>query len=242
MKIFYSFLTFFLLYTSCLHSQSKNHTFINNYYSQLNTSTDILEDSIYYCDSIKLELLNWDITHIKSSVMRLKDAELMFFDELFNEKEYNRNIKSISNIDIAPMLTMKLYHNESEIIVEKHPYANRRGAIAECVGNQQKIFLPLVVNKKSSPYAPVFFKFHEYAHIKLGHTPCSGKKILNINDEISADCLASQILIDNFGKDGQIISHHMAGIFIALNNSRNGNHPSTYQRGISLIQHKESCE
>lgn len=214
------YLIFFILIIlglSCQNEIKDPYRAMEDYYAQLKISTDIVNFDIS------------DSTNLKA---------------LFSESGEGDNEDKVSIIpppNIEPMLEKKLLIDGKEIPVEINSIANRRGAVAYCINNQPKIYFPNKEDKRISPYALVFFRFHEYAHHVLGHTSCTRGMKLTSKEEIMADCYASDILEDEFGIDGAFIIHHMAGTLNGINTSASGHHPSSIIRA-QLLYSMQKCD
>lgn len=217
MKSLTFFVTLSLLTIGCQNGKNDPYKAMEEYYSQLKMSNDVVD--IEMSDSTNLKALFWDSGN---SVNQAK-------------------ITIIPPPNIAPMLSRKLLWNEKEIPVEINKIANKRGAVAYCVDSQPKIYLPKKDDKRISPYALVFFRFHEYAHHVLGHTICTRGVNLTSKEEIMADCFASDILENEFGQDGVAIIHHMSGTLNGINMSASGHYPSSLTRA-ELLYSMQKCE
>ena len=205
-----------LLELSCQNEIKDPYKVMDDYYSRLKVSTDIVE--IDTPDSTNLMALFSD-----SGDTVMEEFSL------------------IPPPNISPMLSKKLMLNNKEISVKLNSIANKRGAVAYCINNQPIIYLPQKDDKRISPYALVFFRFHEYAHHVYGHTTCTKGVNLTSKEEIMADCFASDILEHEFGQDGLFIIHHMAGTFNGINLRAKGHYPSSLTRA-ELLYSMQKCE
>lgn len=212
------FIAISLLTIGCQNRTNDPYVIMDEYYSRLKISYDVIE--IDMADSTNLKALFWD------SGNRVSQA----------------GIAVIPPPNIAPMLNRKLLLNEKEIPVVINAIANKRGALAMCDEyNQPIIYLPKKDDKRISPYALVFFRFHEYAHHLLGHTACTRGVKLTSKEEIMADCFASDMLENEFGQDGVAIIHHMSGTLNGINRSADGHYPSSQERA-ELLYSMQKCE
>jgi len=210
-------LSLLLLIMGCQNGKNDPYKAMEEYYSRLKVSTD---------------------------VVNIEDVDSSNVKALFSDTGNNSGEKKVSIIEppnIEPMLKRKLFINEKEIQVEINSIANKRGAVAYCLNSQPKIYLPKKEDNRISPYALVFFRFHEYAHHILGHTSCTKGVNLTSKEEIMADCYASDMLEHEFGEDGKFVIHHMAGTLNGINVSASGHYPSSNSRA-ELLYSMQKCE
>lgn len=149
-------------------------------------------------------------------------------------KTRNRK-KNLFLPNVGDMLNRRLVFNNDTIQEKKNRYANRRIGFATCDGEKPVIWYAARIDGRIIDSNFVFFREHEFAHIKLGHIQCK----LNDNRpvirqrEMDADCEAVRTLLQ-FGEDGRNVINQAIGTLLGINQRSSSTHPSSTDRVDNL--------
>jgi hypothetical protein len=154
--------------------------------------------------------------------------------------------------DIKPMLAAPLVH-DTFTIREVHRHARvKPKAWAAVFCEHGKLTVGYAADslkartnglKDLNPYGFVFIRYHEYAHIALGHVWCNAKGehrqlAENPKLELAADCKAVEIL-ETFGEGGRSIVHNVHGQFSSRDGGADAGHPPFRARANNV--YSEPC-
>lgn len=133
--------------------------------------------------------------------------------------------------DVSQIINRPLTYEGQEIIEEEHRKANGRIGWATCEEGRYKIYYAKKKDRRISPECFVFFREHEFAHIKLGHVSCDRQSSVPTlqQREIEADCEAVRALVA-FGHDGVGVIYQAVGTLRGMNYGRAATHPASVDR------------
>ncbi|MFC5190440.1 hypothetical protein ACFPIK_01575 [Algoriphagus aquatilis] len=144
--------------------------------------------------------------------------------------------KNYKRPDTRPYFERKLMIGNKLVEERRTRDANNIIGFAQCVNGTPFIFFAFKENPSISSEAIVFFREHEFAHFKLGHSGCGVDSSFkdSHSQELEAD-LEAAITILNFPEGTRIIDFVIA-TFYTLNEKQSRSHPSSYARAASLLR------
>ena len=192
-----------------------------DYFEKLQVDSTMIDTNTVNYNSFWVEVLGVKEKRVIKSVNKIYKVNKNFLDV------YKRP-------DLSPLLNRKLMLGDVEIFEKKSRDANEVIGYAQCQSGKPVITFAAKLSSKICMEAFVFFREHEYAHFKLGHSGCGITS--NVFDshlkELAADLDARNTIL-NF-KDGIRIIDYMISAFTALDYSQDQYLPSSKDRVKNL--------
>jgi hypothetical protein len=152
-------------------------------------------------------------------------------------KSYNRNFRpGYFPPDTKPFFNRKLYLGSVLIVERQNSEANGVIGMTKCIEGKPFIYYDTRINKKISSEVIVFFREHEYAHFKLGHSGCglSSDVLDRHKKELAADLEAAKTILAF--KDGLRILDFVVATLSVMNENQDFYHPSSKERIDNLYK------
>lgn len=138
--------------------------------------------------------------------------------------------------DLSPFLSRKFFLGSRIILEKQSKEANRVIGFAKCIEGVPTIVFASKQSPKICMEAFVFFREHEFAHLKLGHAGCgvSSNVFDSHQKEKDADVEAMKTILTL--PDGYRIIDFIIATFYTLNLDADQYHPSSYDRIQNLLR------
>jgi hypothetical protein len=142
--------------------------------------------------------------------------------------------------DTRPYLNRKLYLGVTEIGESHSKDANGVIGFAQCVAGKPHIFYAVRSDPRICSEAFVFFREHEYAHFKLGHSGCGAESdvVDSHKKELAADLEAAKTILGF--EDGYRIIDYIVATFSTMNLPASRWHPGSQDRILNLFMQLNS--
>jgi hypothetical protein len=131
-------------------------------------------------------------------------------------------------------LSKPLLLNNVKVIEEKNKIANGHIGVAACHGGSVKILYSTRPDERICNEVFIFFREHEFAHVKLKHASCtySQDSKTKVEQEIEADAEATVSILKK--TDGDLIIMYVCAALYAMNEKAHATHPSSKQRALTI--------